>query len=595
MSRRNQPIILVAVLIAVCGIAFLPSLQNGFTNWDDNGLVVDNVSIRDLSWNNIRLFFSSYYIGTYIPLIVLSFAVEYHFFQDDAHVYHITNVVLHLLNCVLVFWLIYVLSGNLFVSVLTAVMFGVHPLRVESVAWIAGRKDLLYSFFYLGALISYVYYTKRTKMLMYFIPLVLFLLAVLSKGMAAVLTFALFLIDYYLKRRFDKKAMLEKIPFFVITIVFMIVAIYAQRYSEALRPEPLTKFPQTIFIATHSFLFYVGKTAAPASLSALYPHPGMKNGLLPLTYLLSPVLVIIMVILVARTHCLTKKIIFGSLFFTVNTLMILGLMPVAGPAIVADRYIYIASIGLSFIIAQGVCWFCKIRLKHARMFRHILAAVMIGIIGLLGMATWQRCAIWKNSMTLWNDVLSKHKNVPDAYNGRGLAFYDNKEFTKAIKDFDRTIALNPLYVKAYYNRANAYDALQDYDRAIADYSRTISLDQNYSKAYNNRGLVYSRQGRSELALADFTRALTIDPQYTIAYNNRGLTYGRIGDYDHAIGDFTKAVQIDPTYTNALYNRAITYYQTGQYEKALQDAKQVEELGESVNPGFMEALRQAVSQ
>ncbi|MBN2619616.1 tetratricopeptide repeat protein [candidate division WOR-3 bacterium] len=594
MSKRSRSTILTVVLIAICGIAFLPSLQNGITNWDDHGLVVDNVSIRGLAWDNIKTFFSSYYIGTYIPLTIFSFAVEYHFFQDDARVYHIMNLFLHLLNCVLVFWLIYVLSGDLVVSLLTALMFGVHPLRVESVAWVAGRKDLLYSAFYLGALISYVYYTKRTKVFLYFIPLVLFLLAVLSKGMAAVLTFALLLIDYYLDRRFGKKIILEKIPFFVITIVFMIVAVYAQQYSEALRPAPLTKFPQTFFVATHGFLFYLSKTAAPFGLSALYPHPGMKNGFLPLAYLISPVLVIAIVILVAWARRYTKKIVFGSLFFTVNTLMILGFMPVAGPAIVADRYIYIASIGLFFIIAEGVCWFYNKPLKSTRMFRHIFVAVMIGIIGLLGIATWQRCTVWKSSMTLWNDVLSKYKNVPDAYNGRGLAFYDNKEFTKAIKDFDRTIALNPLYVKAYYNRANAYDALQDYDRAIADYSLTISLDPNYSKAYNNRGLVYSRQGRSELALADFTRALMINPLYTVAYNNRGLTYGRIGDYDRAIEDFTKAVRIDPTYKNALYNRAITYYQTGQYAKALQDAKQVEELGESVNPRFMEALRQAVS-
>jgi tetratricopeptide (TPR) repeat protein len=320
----------------------------------------------------------------------------------------------------------------------------------------------------------------------------------------------------------------------------------------------------------------------------------MKNGLLPITYYLSPILIIGLVYVVVRTRRYTNKIIFGSLFFVINTIMILGLLPVAGPAIVADRYIYVASVGLFFLVAEGIYWCYKAQKKNAPAIRYVLILFVVGIISTCSIITWRRCRIWKNSMTLWHDVLSKYQYIPEAFNGRGLAFYDNGEYARAIDDFNRTIALNPLYVKAYYNRANTYDALQDYDRAIVDYSKTIDLDPNYSKAYNNRGLVYSRQGRVETAISDFTKALSINPFYTSAYNNRGLTYGRMGKWDRAIEDFTIAVKIDPTYTNALYNRAVTYYRMGQFSKALQDVKRMEALGESVNPAFKEALRQALS-
>lgn len=589
MSQKKKIILSVVLISFISFIAFIPSLRNGFTHWDDDVLVTENMTIRELSWHNLGHYFTSYYISTYIPLTLLSFAIEYRIAELNPQVYHTTNVVLHMFNCLLVFCLIYLLSKNIGVSLLVALFFGLHPLRVESVAWVTERKDVLFSLFFLATLIFYLLYHTTSKVRNYCLALVMFVLSALSKGMAITLPFVLLLLDHYTKRRFTRKLIFEKIPFFAVALVFGLLAVFAQFPSIARRTESLVNFPNTIFIAGRNLLFYLLKLALPVRLSALYPYPELSGNALPIIFYVSPVIVLGLALFIIFMRKHSRVLIFGSIFFLINIVTVIGIIPLAGDAIAADRYTYIPSIGIFFIVAAGFYHLYKKNNIHAGFKKHFLLLIMIAVLGTFSILTWQRCKVWKDDMSLWQDALSKHPSSV-AYNGRGLAFYEIKQYDAAVSDFIQALRLDPDFATAYYNRGNAYDARKDYGKAIADYSKAIGYKPEYAKAYNNRGLTFGRIDQYQRAIDDFTEALRIDSTYARAYNNRGMTYGRLGENDQAISDFTRAVYLDPNYAKAYYNRAITYFVTGDYSKSLEDVNRSKELDYKVNPDFIKRLR-----
>lgn len=589
MSQKKKIVLSIVLISLISFIAFIPSLRNGFTHWDDDVLVTENMTIRELSWHNLGHYFTSYYISTYIPLTLLSFAIEYRIAELDPQVYHTTNLVLHMFNCLLVFCLIYLLSKNIGVSLLVALFFGLHPLRVESVAWVTERKDVLFSLFFLATLIFYLLYHMTRKVRNYCLALVMFVLSALSKGMAITLPFVLLLLDYYTKRRFTRKLIFEKIPFFAVALVFGLLAVFAQFPSIARRTESLVSFPNTIFIAGRNLLFYLLKLALPVRLSALYPYPDLSGNALPIIFYVSPVIVLGLALFVIFMRKHSRVLTFGTIFFLLNIVTVIGIIPLAGDAIAADRYTYIPSIGIFFIVAAGFYYLYKKSIIRTGFKKHFLLLIMIAALGIFSIMTWQRCKVWKNDMSLWQDALSKYPS-PIAYNGRGLAFYEIKQYDAAVSDFVQALKLDPDFATAYYNRGNAYDARKDYGKAIVDYSKAIGYKPEYAKAYNNRGLTYGRISEYKEAINDFTRAVRIDSTYAKAYNNRGLTYGRLGENDQAISDFTRAVHLDPNYAKAYYNRAIAYFVTGEYSKALEDVNRSKELGYNVNPDFIKRLR-----
>jgi len=591
-KKKTNIILPLAIIISLVFLAFLPSLQNGFTNWDDNVLVTENMMIRGLSWHNIGHYFTSYYISTYIPLTLLSFALEYQVADLDPRLYHITNLAIHIINCLLVFCLILLLTKNTWLSLITALLFGLHPLRVESVAWVTERKDVLFALFFLSTLIFYLLYQKTARVRHYFISILMFILSALSKGMAVTLPFVILLFDYYLKRRFDKKLFLEKIPYFLIAIFFALLAVFAQFPSIARRVEPLVVFPSTLFIACRNIWFYLLKLLLPVKLSALYPYPDLSGSTLPIIFYLSPLIVIVLIILATYGNERSRKVFLGTAFFLFNIVTVIGIIPLAGDAIAADRYTYIPSIGICFLVAAGFYYLYEKKNIGLKFYKPVLLAILIAVLGIFSILTWQRCKVWKNDMTLWKDALSKYPS-PVAFNNRGLVYYEKKQYEKAIRDFNSALAMDTEYSTAYYNRANVYDAEADYQKALADYSRAIELDPKAAKAYNNRGLTYGRMGKHQKAIDDFTQAVRIDPTYALALNNRGMIYGRLKQHKQAIADFTQALRIDPDYAKSYYNRALAYYSLGDYKRALQDAVKSETLGYEVNPGFMQRLQNAV--
>jgi len=587
-KKRTITIAMVITLVVVTFIAFAPSLQNGFTNWDDDVLLTQNPQVRDASPAAIIRLLKSKTASTYIPLTIISFAVQYHFVKLQPGPYHAANLFFHILTVLAVFWFCYLLCGNLWVAFLSALFFGVHPLRVESVAWVTERKDMLYVFFFMASLIGYLLYRKTGKISVYILSILLFLLSCLAKGVAVVLPLILVLIDFFQRRKSDRKAWLEKIPYLAISLGIGFIAYLLQGHTRMIQIGPQILFPNNFLVGGYAILFYLFKTILPVQLSALYPYPEGFPKTVPFYFYLALVAVAILAGVLVWQRKRRRPIVFGVSFMLIASLPVLGFIPMIGPAITADRYVYLGSVGLMFIFSLGAAWLHKKRKD--------LAGLGIALVGLLALVlvvlTNQRCRVWKSSETMWTDVLKHHPRVQYARNSRGQYYYENKKYDRALEDFSRAVEIDPKYAKAWYNRGNVFDETGVFDRAIDDYTRAIEIEPHYTMAYNNRGLTHRHKGDFEKAIADFTAALNLDPNYAKAYNNRGMVLAQAGEHPRAIEDFTRALARDPKYQAAYFNRAVSYYQTGDLERSRADVAVLQRMGVKVNEQFLDLLKKA---
>lgn len=587
LSERRRVAISVFCIFVITLFAFLPSLKNGFTGWDDDLLVTENSDIRELSWHSTKTIFTSFYTGAYIPLTVLSYSLEYHFFERDARAYHTTNLVLHLLTSSLVFILIYVLSKSISISFVATLLFAIHPLRVESVAWIAGRKDVLYSLFYLGSLLLYLYYQKQNTKKYYWLSLVLFVLSLLSKGTAVTLPVVMFICDYLLHRNFSRKLVFEKIPFFMLAFLFALITILGERTFGYLGTVPTTVFFDRILTASYGLVFYLYKIVIPVRLSCYYSYPTMTRNFLPPIFYFSVVTVVLIVIGVIISAKYTRKIVFGFALFLIAMLPYLQLIPTG--QIMADRYTYIASIGLFSIVGEGFHWLYDKKLKSLHILKSLLMLIFAAIISTLSVLTFHRCMVWKDSITLWSDALEKYPHSKIARYNRGIAYRMRGEYDKAITDFSHALKVDPDFARAYNDRGVVYFLLKEYDKAFADYTDALRIDQEYAEAYNNRGVIYIYLTEYNRAIDEFNTALRFKPEYTDAYYNRGLTFRILEQNDAAIADFSEALRIDPGYVKAYYQRAIAYYQSKEYQRAWHDLRMAESLNYPIDPDFLKDL------
>jgi tetratricopeptide (TPR) repeat protein len=567
-----------AVIIGVAFFAFSPSLKNGFTNWDDEGYVVENPDIKECTLHNVAKIFSSIYVGNYQPITMLTYMAEYRFFQLDPAVYHWTNLLLHIMNCLLVFALLYSLSGKRSASLIVALLFAVHPLRVESVAWIAERKDVLSAFFYFLSLLSYLRYVKKTGRKFYGFSLFSLVLSLLSKPVAVSQPLVLLLIDYVNNRKIDKKNLLEKVPFFAVAIMFATLTILTQK-----SPGPITEYSSLSAITRfctpfYGMVFYVVKTIAPLHLSALYPFPARLDGSMNLLLIASVFLVIGIAGAVYHNRR-SRKLVFGPFFFIITLLPMLQIIRV-GDAMVAERYTYIPMLGVYYFFIELFGHLIRGKLFDNKAIKGLLfAGVVLYLFGFT-FQTRERCGVWKNSLSLWNDVINKFPCAV-AYTHRGLAYSEARENNRAIQDFTQAIRLDPDYAPAYNDRGVAYKDIGEFDRAIEDYTHAIGMYPRYAKAFANRGIAYKNKGENGHAIEDYTRAITLDPKFAPAYNNRGVAYNSQGDHVRAIEDFNQAIMLNPEYTMAYYNRGLAFKANGDNDRALTDFSRACDRGLSI--------------
>ena len=419
--KKLKIIIPVFLILIVVLVSFYPSLKNNFINLDDNLYVTENKAIRSISLTNLKNISTSFFITHYQPVTIFSYLLEYHLFKLNPFNYHLTNLLLHLLNCLLVFWVIYLVSGSIPIAGLTALLFGIHPMQVESVAWISERKNLLYAFFFLGAIVSYLYYLKKDKAKKYyFLCLFLFILSLLSKSMAITLPLVLLLLDYFTSRKINLALFIEKIPYFFLSLIFGLVALLGGYLSKVFYDGSSYGLLTRLAGSSSDIIFYLHKLFLPVKLSLLYAYTEINHNPLCL-YSLAGVIILLAVVIISSRY--SKKVILGSGLFLLTIFPAVRFLPL-DETLVADRYVYLPAIGIFYLLAQGCMWLYKRKTEYYRLTRVFLVIILAAIVIFLGCSTWQRCRVWKDSLSLWNDVLEKYPDNASAYNNRGVFFFE---------------------------------------------------------------------------------------------------------------------------------------------------------------------------
>ena len=534
--KKKQLILSALLLLIVTFAALSPSFIAGFSNWDDWMYITDNPKITSFSLENVKTWFTSYHYRLYHPLLFVVYAAEYHIAGLNPHVYHVTSLILHLLNTLLVFWFAYMLSRNHLAAVITALLFGIHPMHVESVVWLPERKDVLYSFFFLGSLISYLYFLKDKKRNFYYLCMFLFTLSFLSKSMAMTLPFVLLLCDYLLKVKIDRKNLIDKVPFFALSFLFAFITVMGHYEPGVEGREFSFSLIGNFVSACQNIVFYIIKLVLPFKLSCIYPMPSQMQNIPQVIFFLAPVIVIAFIALMFWSGKYSRVGVFGGLFFLVTVAPVSQILPV-GLGIPADRYTYIPYIGFFYIFAE---WFA---LAYKRYDKKVLMGILSALFLALFILSFQRALVWRDSIVLWDDVIRNYKNIPLAYFNHGDAENSIGKTGKAIADYDQALKLDPDFIAVWYNRGNVYLKREEFDKAISDFSRAIKLRPHYAIAFNNRGTIYFRMGDLEKAYIDFSQAILADPNYADAYYNRAVVSSIRGDAARALFDMLKAQRL----------------------------------------------------
>ena len=573
-------------------IVFWPSLQNGFTNWDDTYYVTQNTLIKSLSLEHLKGIFTTSERSLYHPFTMLSFALNYQISELNPFAYHFTNLLFHLINTFLVFYFVYLISEKQTTTALiTAVLFGIHPMHVESVAWVSERKDVLFTCFFLAAASVYWHYTNSRKPTTYILALLLFLASLFSKATAVTLPLILLLLDYLKGRKWNMQVVVEKIPFFILSIIFGLLTIKYQSQGAIGALEEYT-FMERIMFASYGFVMYIVKFFLPLNLSAFYPYPATEN--MPFFFKIAPLLAILMVTFAAFSLKKTKIIAFGIAFYAMTVFLTLQFVSVGG-AVMADRYTYVPYVGLSFIIAYYLNELFNTKQKNNTNIKNIAFATLAIAILMFSYLTFERCKIWENSETLWTDVIEKNEKVPYAYYNRAIfRHYETKKYEEAMSDYNKAIQLKKDYGDAYYNRgALNYYQKKDADKALKDYTKAVELMPEKAEILHTRGILYHYTlEKYDLALADYNRVLELDKNLDKAYNNRGTLYfNKQKKYDLALEDFNAAIRLNDKDGQYFMNRSYANYFSGKKDAALKDAAQAKKLGFAVKESYVEKVKE----
>lgn len=568
--KQNKKLILISIAL-ICILtfsAFYPSLKNDFVNWDDDKYVVNNPAIKSIFIQNIKNIFSSIYLANYQPVTMLSYMLDYQIFKLNPAGYHAVNLLFHIVNSILIFWLILIISNNILPAFIAGILFGIHPLHVESVAWIAERKDVLSAFLFLLTIIIYLYYNKSSKIIYYYVAIIVYLLSLLAKPMTVSLPFILILIDYLLNKKVEKKNITNKIPFFVLALLFCVITILTQRSEGAIREQQDFPAIYNFFIACYGILFYIFKSIVPINLSAFYPYPEKMSPLPPIIILFSPIMLFSFIGLIYRFRQ-NKKLIFGALFYFIAVFPVSQIIPI-GQALTAERYSYIPSIGLFYLAGEFLAWLKNVKLRKESYHIIIFNVCIFFILTIFVFITYNRTKVWKNDIVLWTDVLNKFPNSNMALKNLGDAYYVIKDYQKSYEYYNKSLSINSNNSQTYNNVGNILYESKQYDKALEAYFKALQINPDYIDARINVANIYRAKGKFNDALSELNKVIVKQPTNIKCLYMRAEVFESLNEFDKAVSDYSAAINIDQTNTDLLISRGILYHSKASYEKALDD-------------------------
>lgn len=513
INSTKKKIIIYIILVSAIFAVFWQVNQFDFISIDDDVYVTDNLHIKSgITLDGLRWAFTTRYFDLWTPLVWISYMSDYQLYGLYAGGYHLTNVILHIFSTLLLFWLFNRMTGSVWKSAFVAAFFALHPLRVESVAYVAERKDVLSLFFGILALCFYVYYTEKPVIKRYLTVLFFFLCALMSKPMVVTLPLLMILLDYWPLQRFALQQgnlilwqLKEKILFLVLSVVIIIITLYNPNGSSD--PNVLVPLDSRIVNAAVALMTYVEKTFwphDPVALFVLSDQPQLWMFLVSASLLLAISAVII------ATMKRFPYLFTGWLWYVITIAPVMGIIQIGlfGSRSVSDRYTYLPSIGISIIMAWGI----PALIKSVSLRRSILIPLSIIFLVFLAVLTWQHCGYWKNSFKLADYTLQvTQKNNTQhgaAHLLRGRAYFRIALYQQALEDFNEVVHLIPNCADCYYNRGVTYSMLGQQSRAIEDYNEAIRLIPNFVYAYYHRGYAYAKLGMKQRAIEDYHKVIS---------------------------------------------------------------------------------------
>ncbi|MFZ5906202.1 MAG: tetratricopeptide repeat protein [Nitrospirota bacterium] len=620
----NSKILILSFLVSLLTVAiYFPSLENQFVTWDDPEYIYENPHIRVFGTEFIKWAFSAFYFANWHPLTWISYAIDYSIWESDPFGYHLTNVLFHGVNTFLVVVIVFVLwletlnlsqkkEGNrkfrgYVLASFTGILFGLHPIHVESVAWISERKDVLYAFFFLVSIYLYIQYAKKNRVnhsgsligsftnRYYMLALLTFILSLLSKPMAVTLPAVLIILDFYPLNRISpsslKHILLEKLPFFLMSAVSSVLTFMAQYSGGAVKSIAGLPLMPRILLAFKSVILYILNMLWPSLLLPFYPSPTDIHSADMISFEYVLYFLFVMALSSVFLYFSVKKTQHVWLaawgFYLITLLPVLGVIKI-GDHYMADRYTYLPSIGPFLIFGIMITWLLE---KLARILRKentyniacITFAILLSIL-LSGLAIKQM-KIWKNGETFWSKVLENDMSFVPAYLGRGRYYSQVHQWENAIQDFTQAIVLDPMTPKHYYFRGTCYVNTGHYERALSDLTKAIHLgaDSSY-KLYTNRAIALNGLNRLDEALSDYTKAILLNPNSPEIHYNRGNLHARLGQFDKALADYTQAIRLSRVpHPDYYYNRAVIHKKTGALAEAINDYRQAMRLKKNTAP------------
>jgi tetratricopeptide (TPR) repeat protein len=566
------------VLVAVTFAVFGQTLGHGFVNYDDNDYVYQNpVVARGLTRNGIVWAFTGFHAANWHPLTWLSLMLDCQLYRLHLGGYHFTSVLLHAATAVLLFLILRQMTGSFWRSAFVAAVFAVHPLRVESVAWVAERKDVLSAFFFMLTLGAYVHYVRKQESMIRYLTVVgAFLLALLSKPTVVTLPFVLLLLDYWPLNRMNQLRKLqglivEKIPLLALAAWGCMKTVQAA--GTALADNEKIAVPVRIGNALVSYVVYLRQMIWPGGLAVFYPRP--HNGYPVWTLALCFLLLGLITGGVLAFRRQRPWLLAGWFWYLGMLTPMIGFVA-AGAQAHADRYTYLSQIG----IYVAVTWL----VAEWRVSRLALGGLMAGVLAVLMVCAWEQTAVWQNSETLWNHTLACTTNNYVAHLNLGNALLDKGRADDAIVQYQEVLKITPRYADAHYDLGNALCQKGKMDEGIAQFQQALQLNPAYWEARNNLGNTLCQMGKMNEGIAQFEQVLQLNPRYTEARNNLGRALCQMGKVDEGIAQFEKALQLNPASWEARNNLGNALLQKGRADEAIAQFQQVLQL----NPASWEA-------
>jgi len=553
-------------------------LSSGFINFDDTDYVTENVHVlKGLNGQSITWAFTTTEAANWHPLTWLSHMLDVQLFGLDAGKHHLTSLLLHILNSVLLFLLLVRMTGALWRSAFVAALFAIHPLHVESVAWIAERKDVLSTLFWLLTLGAWLGYVKSKKAAPYVLALALYALGLMAKPMLVTLPFTLLLLDYWPLRRLAiplhrrigalKILLWEKLPFFMMSAASCIITFVAQRNQGAVETLENLVFGGRIANAAVAYVSYLGKTFWPASLAVYYPHP--RTDLITWPVAGSALLLAGATILLLRLGRKAPFLLFGWLWYLGTLVPVIGLVQVGGQAM-ADRYTYVPLIGVFIAIAWGLAELA-LKIPGARVVAPVIAVASLAALFPIARA---QTGHWTDTAALFEHTLAVTSDNLWAHNIIGFLRFDQGNIDEAITHYMEALRINSNFVEAQINLGNALADTGRYDEAIKYCNQALLRvgPENY-KALNNLGRLLAKVNRIPEAIECLQKAIKIKPDFAEAHNNLGAVLGRQNRMPEAIEHFMEAVRIKPDYAQGLDNLGMALQKTNRLPEAIERFRQ----------------------